>query len=97
MDEGIHPRLESEFVRRNIKAEDFLGMVKTASRLRDPFGETINYLRRTRSYMEKVYELDKAGAFSEPTPESLQFVKERLAAASQMLLDLWYSAWLESR
>ena len=54
------------------------------------------YLKNTHSYTERVYELDKAGAFSQPTPESLQFLKERLAAASQMLVDLWYTAWLES-
>ncbi len=95
MDEGIHQRFEVEFV-RNIKAEDFLETVKTPSRLHNPFSEIIVYLKKTHSYMEKVYELDKAGAFSEPTPESLQFVKERLAAASQMLVNLWYTAWLES-
>jgi len=95
MDEGIHRRFEAEFV-RNIKADDFLEMLKTSSRLHNPFSEIIAYLKKTHSYMEKVYELDKAGAFSEPTPESLRFVKERLAAASQMLLNLWYTAWLES-
>jgi len=95
-DEGIHRRFEVEFV-RNVKAEDFLETVKTPSRLHDPFSEIIAYLKKTHSYMEKVYALDKAGAFSEPTPESLQFVRERLAAASQMLNNLWYTAWLESK
>ena len=62
----------------------------------DPFEETINYLKKTRSFVERVYEFDKAGALSEPTVESLQFGKERLAAASRMLVNLWYTAWLES-
>ncbi len=95
VDEGIHRRFEVEFV-RNIKVEDFQELVKSPSRLHAPFAEVMVYLKKTHSYTEKVYELDKAGAFSQPTPESLQFVKERLAAASQMLVDLWYTAWLES-
>lgn len=95
IDEGIHQRFEVEFVRK-IKAEDFLETIKTPSRLHNPFSEIIAYLKKTHSHMEKVYELDKAGAFSKPTPESLQFVRERLAAASQMLVNLWYTAWLES-
>ena len=95
MDKGIHQRFEVEFV-RNIKAGDFVKMLMPPSRLADPFAEITAYLKRTHSSMEKVYELDKAGAFSQPTPESLQFLKERLAGASQMLLNLWYTAWLES-
>jgi len=95
MDEGIHRRFEVELV-RNIEARDFLEMLHTPTHLHDPFAAIINYLKKTHSYMENVYELDKAGAFSEPTPASLQFVKARLAAASQMLLNLWYTAWLES-
>src|SRR3990170_4704963 len=95
MDEGIHRRFEVEFV-RNIKVEDFQELVENPSRLHAPFAEIMVYLKKTHSYTERVYELDKAGAFSQPTPESLQFVKERLAAASQMLVDLWYTAWLES-
>ena len=95
MDEGMHRRFEVEFV-RNIKVEDFQELVKSPSRLHAPFAEIMVYLKNTYSYTERVYELDKAGAFSQPTPESPQFVKERLAAASQMLVDLWYTAWMES-
>lgn len=95
IDEGIHQRFESEFV-RNMKSDDFVEMVTAPSRLDDPFRQTMNYLKKTHSYLERVYEFDKARAFSNPTPESLRFVKERLAAASQMLLNLWYTAWLES-
>ena len=95
MDEGMHRRFEVEFV-RNIKVDDFQELVESPSRLHAPFAEIMVYLKKTYSYTERIYELDKAGAFSQPTPESLQFVKERLAAASQMLVDLWYTAWLES-
>ncbi|MBI4529780.1 MAG: hypothetical protein HY695_38770 [Deltaproteobacteria bacterium] len=95
MDEGIHRRFEVDFVRK-IKAESFAGMVRSPSRICDPFAEITKYLKKSYSYVEKIYELDKAEAFTKPTPESLGFVKERLAAASQMLVKLWYTAWLES-
>ena len=95
IDKGIHQRFESDFV-RNIKAEDFFELLTSPSRLCGPFEETINYLKKTHSFMERVYEFDTTGALSDPTVESLQFGKERLAAASQMLVNLWYTAWLES-
>lgn len=94
-DEGIHRRFEVELV-RYLNPGDFLEMIGNPSRLHDPFAGITDYLKKTHSYIEKVYELDKEGAFSKPTPGSLRFVKERLAVASQMLLNLWYTAWLES-
>ena len=41
--------------------------------------------------MEKAGESKNAG-----TPESREFLRRRLAASSQMLLNLWYTAWEES-
>jgi hypothetical protein len=44
-----------------------------------------------------VYALEKAGGFSgKGTPEAFAFTTRRLAAGSQMLLNLWYTAWLDS-
>jgi hypothetical protein len=44
-----------------------------------------------------VYALEKAGGFREKgTPEAFEFTTHRLGAGSQMLLDFWYTAWLES-
>jgi hypothetical protein len=47
--------------------------------------------------VEKVYQLEKAGGFTgKGSPEAFEFTTHRLAAGAQMLLDLWYTAWLES-
>jgi hypothetical protein len=47
--------------------------------------------------VENVYALEKAGGFNgKGSPEAFDFTAHRLAAGSQMLLDLWYTAWLES-
>jgi hypothetical protein len=93
----IHAQFESAYVAANIKAEDFAGLVKTPERLDDPFTGYVAYLRNSNSLVEKVYSLDKTGGFTgKGTPEAFDFTTHRLAAGSQMLLDLWYTAWMES-
>ena len=93
----IHAQFETAYVAANISAKDFAGMVKNPERLDDPFARYVAYLRQSNGLVEKVYELEKAGGFAgKGSPEALEFTTHRLAAGSQMLLDLWYTAWLES-
>jgi hypothetical protein len=48
--------------------------------------------------VENVYALEKAGGFTgKGSPAAFDFTIHRLAAASQMLLDLWYTAWIGER
>jgi hypothetical protein len=54
-------------------------------------------LRHTGTYIEKVYQLDKAGGFTGAgTPESRDFTAERIAAGASMLRDMIYAAWVDS-
>ena len=47
--------------------------------------------------VDKVYQIDKAGGFEgSGSQEGKEFACQRLAAATQMLLNLWYTAWIES-
>ena len=72
-------------------------MVKAPERLDDPFAGYLAYLRDSHNLVENVYTLDKLGGFTgKGSPEAFDFTTHRLAAASQMLLDLWYTAWVES-
>jgi hypothetical protein len=72
-------------------------MVKAPTQLRDPFADYVAYLRRANGLVEQVYSLEKVGAFTgKGTPAAFGFTTQRLAAGSQMLLNLWYTAWLES-
>ena len=58
-----------------------------------PLHTTIQY----NGLVEQVYSLEKAGSFiGKGTPAGFEFTTQRLAAGSQMLLDLWYTAWLDS-
>ena len=45
----------------------------------------------------EVHAIEKAGGFNgKGSPEAFDFTTHRLAAGSQMLLNLWYTAWIES-
>jgi hypothetical protein len=96
--EPIHWRFENDFVKGQIKPEDFSGLVKTASKVNDPFADVMTYLFRSNSLVNDLYRMDKTARWeaSNRDPKSKQFVAERLAAGSQMLANLWYTAWLNS-
>ena len=96
--EPLHWRFEGEYVKAQIKPEDFSGLVKTAQKLNDPFADIINYLLESHRLAPEVYRMDKTARW-EPNnrnADSKRFVSERLAAGSQMLVNLWYTAWLNS-
>jgi hypothetical protein len=94
---GIHSQFETTYVAANITAKDFAGMVKSPERLEDPFASYLAYLNDSHAQVETVYLIDKAGGFvGKGTPAAFDFTTRRLAAGAQMLLNLWYTAWLES-
>jgi hypothetical protein len=93
----IHALFETTYVAQNIAAKDFSDLVRAPERLTDPFQQYVAYLRESNGHVETVYALEKAGGFSgKGTPEAFTFTTRRLAAGSQMLLNLWYTAWLDS-
>jgi len=96
-DQTIHRRFESDFINQNIKASDFESLIGPPHELADTFKDFQQYLWASHALVPKVYELDKAKGFDGAgSPEALKFTEERLAAGSRMLLDLWYTAWLQS-
>jgi hypothetical protein len=96
--EPLHSRFEAEYVRAQIQAADFSGLVKTARQLPDPFHAITKYLLESFSQVQELYRMDKVARWdgNNRNPEAKKFVVARLGAASQMLADLWYSAWLGS-
>jgi hypothetical protein len=94
---GIHSQFETAYVAAHITSKDFAGLVKSPEQLDDPFASYVAYLRQSHSLVENVYSLEKAGGFTEKgSPAAFDFTTHRLAAGSQMLLNLWYTAWMES-
>jgi hypothetical protein len=94
----IHWQFEGPFVEANIQEADVRAKMTPVKAINgDLFDAYVAYLRKTKTYVEKVYQLDKVGGFAgEGTAESREFTAERLAAGASMLRDMIYTAWLES-
>jgi hypothetical protein len=94
----IHWEFEGPFVDANLhEAEVRAKMTEPKAIEGDIFDSYVAYLRTTKTYVERVYQLEKVGGFvGAGTPESREFTAERLAAGASMLRDMIYTAWLES-
>ncbi|MFB3915299.1 MAG: nuclease [Terriglobales bacterium] len=93
----IHWEMEGPFVERNLAKMEFSELVNKPKLLADPWHDYLNYLHDSNALVERVYELEKAGGFKGAgTRDSREFIRERLAAGAQMLLNMWYTAWVES-
>ena len=94
----VHWQFESVFVHDNLAKLDFSALVKVPTTpLADEWKDYLTYLRESNGQVEKLYQLEKTGAFNGGgTSEGFEFEKERLAAGAQMLANMWYSAWQDS-
>lgn len=94
---GIHSQFESSFVDRTTKTASFEGLVDAPQRVGNAFPDYMKYLEASHALVPQLYELEKAKGFEGTgSPEAVQFLDQRLAAGAQMLVDLWYTAWLKS-
>ncbi len=94
---SIHNQFETAYVSRNITATDFASLVHPPERLGSPFDAYVEYLKNSNRLVETLYQLDKTGGFTGAgSREAFDFTTHRLAAGSQMLVNLWYTAWLDS-
>jgi hypothetical protein len=94
----IHWQFEGIFVAANSQA------LPAAAKMTPPlaidgdlFDNYVAYLRHSATFVETVYQLEKAGGFEgSGTAESRDFTAARLAAGASMLRDMIYTAWIES-
>jgi hypothetical protein len=94
----IHWQFEGPFVDANLHEADVLPKMTPLKAIDgDIFDAYVAYLRQSKTHVEEVYQLEKAGGFvGAGTPASREFTAERLAAGASMLRDMIYSAWLDS-
>lgn len=94
----IHWQFEGPFVGANLHIPDIQPRMSAPHAIDgDLFDAYVAYLRHTATYVEKVYQLEKAGGFTGAgSPESRDFTAERLAAGASMLRDMVYTAWVDS-
>ena len=95
----IHALFESTYVKNNIKDADVQPLVAASKPklLNDEWTDYLAYLRQSNAVVEKVYQLEKAGGFTDAgTPAGEAFTEERLAAGAIELRDMVYTAWVRS-
>jgi hypothetical protein len=94
----IHWQFEGPFVDANLHEPEVRAKMTEPRAIEgDIFDSYVAYLRTTKTYVERVYQLEKVGGFvGAGTAESQEFTAERLAAGASMLRDMIYTAWLES-
>lgn len=99
-DNHIHARFEGDFVHNNITIEDVAPLVaasKTMLLPGDIFDDYMKYLRHSNTLVEKVYQLDKTGAFTGAgTPEGKAFTEQCIANGAIELRNIIYTAWVHS-
>lgn len=95
---NVHWKIEGPFIAANLKSLSFDDLMTGPPRKLDkPFDDYMAYLRNSNTLVEKCYQLEKAGGFENAgTPQSREFIRQRMAAGAQMLRDMWYTAWMDS-
>ncbi|HWB32069.1 MAG TPA: hypothetical protein VG714_02740 [Acidobacteriaceae bacterium] len=97
---GFHWAFENDFVHAAIHPSDPAPLV-TASKPQllqgDIFDDYMAYLLHSHTFVEKTYQLQKAGAFNgQGTPAGRAFVDRCLANGAIELRDMIYTAWVRS-
>ena len=96
---GAHARFETVFVSRAVSTSDIVPKIAPPALRSDYFTTALNFIKSSNAQVERLYQLDKRGAFNEMAPvseEGKNFATDRLAAGASMLRDLWWSAWKNS-
>ncbi len=94
----LHWDFESRNVTENVKVAEVTALVKEPTQLKDVWKDYNAYLRESQGRVEELYKLEKAGAFKPgaATEDGKKFTREMVARGGQMLLNMWYTAWMES-
>jgi hypothetical protein len=93
----VHSKMETHFVNANPEVTKIEGLLVAPRHLEHPFEDYLAYLRASQGEIEHAYQLERDCGFEgHGTPESRDFIRHRLAAGAQMLLDMWYTAWVDS-
>jgi len=91
---GFHSQFEGTFVATQVLPDEVLSAIRPFVDCACSIQErTLAYLRETHRQVDKTFELEKTGAFADPTPAGKEFVTIRLAAAVSELRDMIVAAW----
>jgi hypothetical protein len=81
-----------------VSAKGVESYMRPARQIPDSFDGILKYLRLEGQFAEEVYKFQKAGSITgSGTPGLNKFIEMRMAEGGNMLRDLIYSAWLQSK
>jgi hypothetical protein len=93
----VHAPLEGAFVHDNVRIAEVRRKMPAAYSCACPIeARTLDYLSETHAMVERLYELEKAGAFRQADARGRSFNEMILAAAAAELRDQVVSAWRAS-
>ncbi len=93
----VHSKMETAFVNANPEVTYIADLVGAPRHLDRPFEDYVAYLRESQSRIERAYQLERDRGFDgKGTPESREFIRQQLGRGAQMLLNMWYTAWVDS-
>jgi hypothetical protein len=92
---GIHAKIDASPEKNGFTSEDVCRGLEPKA-IEDVWAHVMKTIKESHTHIDQCYALDKAGAFDKPTEDSRKFILERCRVATQLTLDLWYSAWLRS-
>ncbi len=95
LQKGIHAKIDGFPEKNGFTAEE-IGRGLHAEAIDDVWAYVQKRIEESHTFVEKCYEIDKAGCFDKPTPESREFILKQCRAAAQFTMDMWYNAWLKS-
>jgi len=94
-----HERFETRFVSHAIVLDDVTSHLSPPALRTDYFKTAVEFIRGSNALVEKLYQMDRDGAFDvfrPVSPQARAFTGERIAAGASLLRDLWWSAWRNS-
>ena len=95
LQKGIHAKIDAFPERNKFSAEEICRGLEPRP-ITDMWGHIVKTIQESHKHIDRCYDLDKAGAFDNPTAESRAFILERCRVAAQFTSDLWYNAWRRS-
>lgn len=102
VDRGFHSRFETRFVNAHISVDEISERLPDRPRaLGEPSRAAVHdFILASHAEVETLYRLDRDVGFAtrgQADPRAEAFAAERLAAGSEMLATLWWSAFLQGR
>lgn len=95
---NVHGPVES-YANSLLRLNNLLPLVNSPRILENPFDEVIEYLYSSSTKVEELYQLHKEGAFTQSplNPKGEEYIFKCASRGCQMLLNLWYTAYIKSK